>query len=97
MQLRDWRDARKPKWTLETTARALTDILGDAMQARTLHRYEIGQTQIPTVAAEAVLRLTEGQVTPQDFHEARLLHLNKRGQLPGPFQQGLPPLLARWL
>ena len=54
MRIRDWRDTQKPKWSLERTARALSEVLGEKVGPRTLHRYETGETQAPTMMMEAV-------------------------------------------
>jgi len=81
MQLREWRKSRNPRWTLERIAQALTDLLGEEVQARTIHRYEIGQTQITTRMAEAIKVLTDEAVLPTDFHQVRVQRLIESGQL----------------
>ncbi len=78
MRIRDWRDTQKPRWSLERTARALTVILGEKVGTRTLHRYETGETQAPTLLMEAVVKLTGGLVAPADWHAVRLQYLRSQ-------------------
>lgn len=81
MKLLEWRNSRTPRWTLERTAAALTELLNREVQARTLHRYEIGETQITTEMTEAVRVLTDGVVLATDFHEVRKEKLITMGLL----------------
>jgi len=81
MQLREWREKQVPRLTLDAMAKALAHLLQGTNPARTLHRYETGETQVPTIVAEAISVFTNAEVTPQDFHGVRLNRLRSSGQL----------------
>lgn len=75
MNIRDWRiDARVSQREL-----ALRLGISGANPARTLQRYESGESQMSSVMVDRLEAVTKSAVTAQDMHETRLewLRVNK--------------------
>ena len=80
MQLRDWREGQG--WTLDRMAREMN--LPGANPAATLQRWESGVSKPSAVMTEKIKELTNGAVTAEDMHEARLQHERRRAGMSAP-------------
>lgn len=71
MLLKDWRRGRG--WSLARLAEELA--LSGRSPSETVRRWETGESRPDADVVDRIGLLTDGVVTPNDMHEARLRHL----------------------
>ena len=101
MQLRTWRIEQG------LTLRQLGQRMGEKRQLRsgeravrpyhfrTVHRYEIGETEVPAEVRQDIIDATDGAVQPNDMHATRMAYLADRSTTSGKGVAGRRPRRGR--